>query len=59
MQTLIVDALQGSRVPLTTAELRKRYELESWDYYKLDWKRRRSVRMSMGRALRQLDGWRD
>jgi hypothetical protein len=55
MQTLIVDALQGSRVPLTTAELRKRYELESWDYYKLDWKRRRSVRMSMGRALRQLE----
>ena len=60
MQKLIVDALQGSRVPLTTAELRKHYEFEIWDG-ELDFnvwntpERRRSTRISMGRALRQLE----
>src|SRR5262249_14910591 len=62
MQTSIMDALRESSVPMSTAELRDAYALEIWDYdsdpdFKV-WntpERKRSVRMSMGRALRQLE----
>jgi hypothetical protein len=62
MQKLIMDALRGSRVPMSTAELRSDYEVEVWDCDDEPdfdvWNtpaRRRSIRISMGRALRQLE----
>lgn len=60
MQTLIMSTLEGSSVPMSTADLRCEYELEIWDTEsEFDvWNtasRRRSIRMSMGRALRQLE----
>jgi hypothetical protein len=62
MQKLIMDALQLSSAPVSAAKLRDQYELEAWDsdgepefdvWYTPA--RQRSVRMSMGRALRQLE----
>jgi hypothetical protein len=62
LQTLIMDALRRSTAPVSTAELRDDYAVEIWDSdsdpdFEV-WntaRRRRSVRMSMGRALRQLE----
>jgi hypothetical protein len=62
MQTLIMEALRLSSVPMSTLELREDYELEIWDLerepdFKV-WRtaqRRRSIRMSVGRAIRQLE----
>src|SRR5262245_48923181 len=63
LQRWIVDALQISSAPVSTAELRDDYASELWasdtSESEFDvWNtaaRRRSVRMSMGRALRQLE----
>src|SRR5262249_38351197 len=63
LQRWIVDALQISSAPVSTAELRDDYASELWasdtsESEFDDWNtaaRRRSVRMSMGRALRQLE----
>jgi hypothetical protein len=62
MQTSIMESLRLSSVPMSTAALRDDYALEIWDYDNDgdfdDWNntaRRRSIRMSMGRALRQLE----
>src|SRR5690242_790716 len=62
MQTLIMDVLRLSRAPVSAADLRERHQWEIWDPDSdpdFDvWNtpaRRRSIRMSMGRALRQLD----
>jgi hypothetical protein len=66
MQKSIMDALQRSSVPVSTADLRENYEFEirhpdsdhitylDSDSDPITPARRRSVRMSMGRALRQL-----
>jgi hypothetical protein len=66
MQTLILKSLRLSREPMSTAELRDDYAHESSEYqtwldqddyerFKLSPGRRRSIRISMGRALRQLE----
>jgi hypothetical protein len=62
MQTLIMEALRLSSVPMSTLELREDYELEIWDLEREPdfevWRtaqRRRSIRMSVGRAIRQLE----
>ena len=62
MQTSIMESLRASTVPMSTADLREDYKLEIWEPdsdpdFEV-WNtpaRRRSVRMSMGRALRQLE----
>jgi hypothetical protein len=62
LQTSILAGLRGSREPMSTAALRRDYEFEIWEP-KTDpefeiWntpKRRRSVHISIGRALRQLE----
>jgi hypothetical protein len=62
MQALIMDALRLSSVPLSADKLRRLHLWEIWDpdsdpEFEV-WntaERRRSVRMSMGRALRQLE----
>src|SRR5215831_12000648 len=62
IQQFIMDALQMSSAAVSTARLRNVYEFEDWDPDRdPDFKvwntpaRRRSIRMSMGRALRQLE----
>jgi hypothetical protein len=64
MQALIMDTLRGSRVPMSAAELRNEYLENLWLDVPDDdrdfsvWNtpsRQRSIRMSMGRALRQLE----
>lgn len=57
-----MESLRGSSVPMSTLELRDEYECEIWDpECEIDFEvwmtaaRRRSVRMSIGRALRQLE----
>jgi hypothetical protein len=71
MQKLIMSTLRESSVPMSTVELRHHYEREIWDQHLCEEVRRhkrspdfeawhtpgrcRSVRMSMGRALRQLE----
>jgi hypothetical protein len=62
VQTLIMDALRGSITPVSAADLREDCELQLWDHHNEPsfdvWNtpaRRRSIRMSMGRALRQLE----
>jgi hypothetical protein len=63
MQTLIMDMLTVSSIPISTTKLRDRYAWEiAWDSDRdpaFDtWNtaaRRRSIRMSIGRALRQLE----
>jgi len=62
MQALIMDALRTSRGPRSAASLRQCHAWEIWDPdsdpgFEV-WNtaaRRRSIRMSMGRALRQLE----
>ena len=62
MQKLIMSTLRESSVPMSIAELRQHYQGEIWEPdsdpdFEV-WNtpaRRRSVRMSMGRALRQLE----
>ena len=62
MQKLILDTLQMSGKPRSTADLRSSAQYEIWnpetDLEFRVWNtaaRRRSIRMSMGRALRQLE----
>jgi hypothetical protein len=62
IQQFIVDALQMSSAAVSTGRLRRAYEFDVWDPdSQPDFKvwntpeRQRSVRMSMGRALRQLE----
>jgi len=63
MQALIMDALRMSSVPTSAIKLRAKLSWEIWDPDNGDpdfeaWNtpaRRRSIRMSMGRALRQLE----
>jgi hypothetical protein len=62
LQTSIMDGLRGSTAPMSTAELRLDYAYEIWDPTSDPdfevWNtaaRRRSVRISMGRAPRQLE----
>ena len=62
IQTLIMDALRLSRVPMSAADLREGCELDIWDLEGdgdfeawMTTARRRSIRMSMGRSLRQLE----
>jgi hypothetical protein len=60
VQALIMATLRGRSVPMSTAELRDEYGFETYDpetEFKV-WMtaaRRRSVRMSVGRALRHLE----
>jgi hypothetical protein len=62
IQTLILDALRIRTTPTSAADLRERHLWEIWDpdsdpEFEV-WntaERRRSLRMSMGRALRQLE----
>jgi hypothetical protein len=64
LQTFIMDALRMSSVPTSAIKLRAKLSWEIWDPDNGDpdfkaWNtpaRRRSIRMSMGRALRQLEG---
>jgi hypothetical protein len=62
IQQFIMNVLEMSSAAVSTARLRKRYEFEAWDPDRdpdFDvWNtaaRQRSVRMSMGRALRQFE----
>src|SRR5262249_34387361 len=63
LQTSIMESLRAGREPMCTAELRDDYASELWASDTTEsefdvWNtaaRRRSVRMSMGRALRQLE----
>jgi hypothetical protein len=60
LQTFIMESLRSGKVPTSTADLRDEYLLELWDsdtdweVWSADQGRRRSIRMSMGRALREL-----
>jgi Peptidase family M41 len=63
MQNAIMRELRGSSTPLSASDLRQSYELETFDESPKRqgfeaWNtaaRRHSIRMSMGRALRQLE----
>jgi hypothetical protein len=63
LQRLIIEELRESREPLSVDYLRRRYALRCWALADTrarfeSWctpPRRRSIRMSMGRALRQLE----
>ena len=60
MQKSIMVSLQLSSVPLSTAELREGYQHEIWlnsddDDFEVTPAQRRSIRISMGRALRHLE----
>jgi hypothetical protein len=57
LQTLIMDQLQMSSEPMSSADLRFWYEVERapGTTKNLTAKERRSIRMSVGRALRQLE----
>jgi hypothetical protein len=61
LQQHILDTLQGSSEPLSAADLRRGYEndykTQGWEDFQqsMTAQRRRAVRMSVGRALRQLE----
>ena len=64
LQQHILEMLQNSDEPLEAGRLRDSYEIMLWDPETQEWEdfkrsmtaqRRRSVRMSVGRGLRQLE----